>query len=426
MNEVFHPATAAHKPAYDEVDLSTAAFWHQSLIEQDASFGVLRAHRPVSWQQPAEFAMVPDPVDPGYWAVTGHAEIREVSRNHEAFISGQGIMYDTLPREVLEMSLSFEAMDGPRHTRLRSLVSRAFTPVQIKRMHDAISRTARELVAGVGNRNDIDFVAELATPLPLRTFCEIMGVPAEQRADVAAAVADLVAWADPELLAGRDAGQVQFAAATTLHTIAAGLYAERAARPAMDLVSALVHAEVDGVRLDPLEFGAVFVLLAVSATDTTKHTASFAALGLTEFPDQRRWLLDDLDARMDRAVEETIRYGTVVMNLRRTATVETELAGMRILPGDKVVMLYSSGNRDEAVFADPHALDLSRDPNPHLGFGGGGVHTCFGAHLARAQLRALFAELLTRHPDFQAVEPRYLGTNFMRGITRLRVALGER
>ncbi|MGQ0623236.1 MAG: cytochrome P450 [Sporichthyaceae bacterium] len=417
----FLPATAEHKPGYDEVDLSTTAFWQQNLIEQDESFGVLRAARPVSWQRPADFAQLPDPDDPGYWAVTGHAEIKEVSRHHEVFISGQGIMYDTLPREILELSLSFEAMDGPRHARIRSLVARAFTPAQVRRMQETIDRTARELLLKVLECGDVDFAVDVATPLPLMTFAQIMGVPEDQRGEVADAVADLMAWADPEVLAGRDAAQVQFDAVLALHAIAGALYAERSVRPTEDLVTALVQAEVDGARLLPEEFGAFFVLMAVAATDTTKHTASFAALALTDFAEQRAWLLADLDRRLNSAVEEMIRYGTVVMNMRRTAAVQTELGGMHLRPGDKVVMFYSSGNRDEAVFRDPHALDLARDPNPHLGFGGGGVHHCFGAHLARAHLRALFAEMLVRCPDFHAGEPRYLGSNFMRGITHLRV-----
>lgn len=415
----FIPATSTNKPGYDSVDISTAQFWRQPLEDQDRSFQVLRAKRPVSWQRPAAFALVPDPEDPGYWAVTGHAEICEVTRNSEIFVSGQGVMYDTLPPAILEAALSFEAMDGPRHARMRALAASAFTPNQVRRMQQTIDWTAERLLDGVVSLGQIDFVADLAAHLPLINFCDIMGVPEQHRDLVGGAVADSVAWADPEVLRGRSAVQVQMEAVQTLHAIAAEMYADRLRRPGEDLFTALVQAEVGGQRLDAAQLGALFVLMAIAATDTTKHTASFAALGLTEFPEQRAWLTADFDGRIDTAVEEMVRYGTVVMNLRRTAVAETDLAGMHIVPGDKVVMFYSAGNRDESVFADPHALDLSRHPNPHVGFGGGGVHHCFGAHLAKAQLRALFRELLTRIPDFRATDPRLLGTNFMRGITRL-------
>lgn len=416
---LFNPAGNESKPGYDEIDISTAEFWRQQLEEQDRSFRALRAHRPVSWQRPAEFAQLPDPEDPGYWAVTGHAEICEVSRNSEVFVSGQGVMYDTFPPEILQMSLSFEAMDPPRHGQLRGLVTHAFTPHRVRRVQEDIGRAAHALVESVADRGRIDFVADLATPLPLINFCDTMGVPTDCREVVAAAVADLVAWADPEILAGRAPDEVQMQAVLTLHRIAGELSAERLRQPTDDLFTALVQAEVDGRRLDPTELGAFFVLLSVAATATTKHTASFAALGLTDHPDQRTWLLADFEGRIDRAVEEMLRYGTVVMNMRRTAAVETTLGGMRIAPGDKVVMFYSSANRDESRFNAPHTMDLSRHPNPHLAFGGGGAHHCFGAQLARTQLRALFGALLTQIPDFRAHSPRFLGTSFMRGITHL-------
>lgn len=414
----FLPAGRENKPEYDEIDVSSAGFWRQDAAQRDVAFQVLRERRPVSWQRPAE-ALIPDPDDPGFWAVTRHAEICEVSRNPQTFISGQGVMFDNLPPIVLEMALSFEAMDGERHAQFRRLVSAAFTPRHVAHVEDRIGAIARRCVNAVAGLGRVDFVSTLAGALPLMTFCDIMGVPEELRETVGVAVADGLAWADPEVLAGRDPIEVQAEACLALHEVSAQMYEERIKRPSADLFTALVNATVDGQRLDDGELGAVFTLLAIATTDTTKHTASFAALGMSEYPEQRAWLLEDFDGRIGQAVEEMLRYGTVVMNLRRTAAVETRLGGMRIMPGDKVVMFYTSANRDEVLFPEPERLNFSRDPNPHVAFGGGGAHFCFGAGLARSMLRALFREILTRIPDFAATNPRYLGTNFMRGITHL-------
>jgi cytochrome P450 len=176
--------------------------------------------------------------------------------------------------------------------------------------------------------------------------------------------------------------------------------------------------------LTPEEIGAFFVLLSVAGNDTTRHTTSHALRALTEFPDQRRYLLEDLDARMPLAVEEFIRWATAVMTFRRTATHDTEIAGQAIAEGDKVVMFYSSANRDEEAFDDPHGFDVRRDPNHHVGFGGGGPHYCLGASLARTQLRAVFTELLRRLPEIEAGEPELLAGSFINGIKRMPCALG--
>jgi len=413
------PATSENKPPYDEIDISSAEFWRQDFAEQDRLFRILREQRPVSWQRPMEEAVIPDPDDPGYWALTRVAEISEVSRNPEMYISGQGVLFDMLPQIFLTMTQSFLAMDNPMHGKLRKLVSTAFTPKQVRRMEDKISQTAKACVDEIAHKGKIDFVTELSTHIPLITFCEIMGVPRDKWELTGRAAADIVAWADPEVLGDRKADEVQVEAASILHEIAAEMYEERLKNPTDDLFTGLVQAEVDGEKLDEAQLGAFFVLMSVAATDTTKHTSSFAVLGMTEFPEQRQWLMEDYDNRIGTAVEEMIRYGAVVETFRRTAIVETELGGQRIMPGDKVVMFYSSGNRDAEVFTNPDYMDLSRDPNPHVGFGGGGVHFCLGSNLAKSMLRALFKEILTRIPDFKASNPTFLGTNFMRAITHL-------
>jgi cytochrome P450 len=416
---VFLPATSENKPDYDEIDISSSAFWKLEFEEQDKYFRILREQRPVSWQRPVEDAVTPDPDDPGYWALTRLKEISEVSRNSDTYISGQGVIFDMLPKLFLHMTQSFLAMDDPMHRKLRNLVSSAFTPKQVKRMEDKIKQTAKQLVDDIADKGRIDFAVDLAEKLPMITFCEIMGVPRHRWEDTITAAQGIVAWQDPEALAGRAPDEVQIEAASVLHEIAAEMYEERLKNPTDDLFTGLVQAEIDGEKLDEAQLGAFFVLMSVAATDTTKHTSSFAVLGMTRQPEQRAWLLEDFEGRIGKAIEEFIRYGTVVMTFRRTAIVETELCGQQIMPGDKVVFFYGSGNRDETVFANPSEMNLARDPNPHCGFGGGGVHFCLGSNLAKSMLRALFYEILTRIPDFKASNPTYLGTNFMRGITHL-------
>ena len=417
----FIPATSEAKPEHSPIDVSSKAFWAQTSEQRDERFARLRAEDPVSWQRPVEDAVAPDPNDPGYWAVTRHADIVKVSRDAKSFISGQGVLFDLLPPEFLEMSQSFLAMDAPRHDHLRKLVSSAFTPKRIQRIDEQIKVAAREVVDSFAAdpSGEIEFVERCAEPLPVRLFCDMFGVPEEVRAQTAKSAGDVVSWADPERLGDRSPAEVTLEACQILHGIAGELTAERRKNPADDLFTSLVQAEVDGERLTDHDIGAFFTLLSVAGTDTTKHTSAFTVKAMTEFPDQRDWLRADFDGRIKTALEEFVRFASPVMTFRRTAVVETELAGKKILPGDKVVLFYPSGNRDEDVFDEPERFDLSRDPNPHVGFGGGGLHFCLGNQLAKGALRALFSELLSRVPDFQAGEPDLLGTNFMRGVKRL-------
>jgi cytochrome P450 len=410
-------ATAASPRAYDPVDLSSRAFWSTSAAEREKSFAELRAARPVSWHPPVEDALMADPDDPGYWAVTRRNDIVAISRDNETFQSGKGVLFEQVPVELLEASQSFLAMDPPRHTFLRKLVSAAFTPRQVRRIEDSIRANAKAIVEELeGAGSGVDFVERCAKELPIRTLSDMVGIPEAERQKVAHAADAMVSWADPLYLNGRPPLEVLFEAQMYVHQVAIGLAAERRANPGDDLFSGLVNAEVDGDRLSDADVAAFFVLLAVAGNDTTRQTTSHALRALTDFPDQRAWLLEDFDNRIGGAVEEFIRFATPVMTFRRTATQDVELGGQAIRAGEKVVMFYSSGNFDTEVFDRPQRLDLSRNPNPHVGFGGGGVHFCLGANLARAQLRAIFAELLHQLPDIQAGEPVYLAGNFIHGI----------
>lgn len=412
--------TSGRRRAYDAIDLSSRAFWSTTAADRERSFAELRAERPVSWHPPVEESLMPDPDDPGYWAVTRRDDIVAVSRDSEAFVSGQGVMFESIPVELLEASQSFLAMDPPRHTKLRKLAHAAFTPRQVRRIEESIQANSRTIVdelraAGSG----ADFVDHCSKELPIRTLSDMVGIPDSERERMAHATDALVSWADPDFLNGRPALEVIFEQQMYLHQVVGTLAAERREHPGDDLISSLVHAEVDGDRLTDAEVAAFFVLLSVAGNDTTRQTISHALKALTDFPDQRAWLLEDYEHRIGTAVEEFVRWATPVMTFRRTAATDFELGGQRITAGDKVVMFYSSGNWDGAAFDHPERFDLSRSPNPHVGFGGGGLHFCLGAHVARAQLRAIFAELLHQLPDIAAGEPTYVAGNFVHAVGSL-------
>ena len=407
----------ANGRAYDAIDLSSRAFWSTTAAARERSFAKLRAERPVSWHPPVEDALMHDPDDPGYWAVTRRGDIASVSRNNDVFLSGRGVMFENVPVELLEASQSFLAMDPPRHTKLRKLAQAAFTPRQVRRIEDSIKSNAKTIVeelraAGSG----VDFVQFCAKELPIRTLSDMMGIDEAERQQVAHAADALVSYADPNYLNGRNPLEVLVENQMYLHQVAGSLAAQRREKPGDDLFSSLVTAEVDGDRLSDAEVAAFFVLLAVAGNDTTRQTTSHAMKALTDFGDQRAWLIEDFDNRIGPAVEEFIRWATPVMTFRRTAAEDFELADQTITAGEKVVMFYSSGNWDTDVFDHPERLNLRRDPNPHLGFGGGGLHFCLGAHVARAQLRAIFGELLRQLPQIQAGDPAYVVGNFIHAI----------
>jgi cytochrome P450 len=308
-------------------------------------------------------------------------------------------------------------MDPPRHSKLRKLAHAAFTPRQVRRIEDSINSNAKWIVeelraAGSG----ADFVEHCAKQLPIRTLSDMVGIPESERQHVAHAADALVSWADPAYLDGRNALQVLFENQTYLHQVAGALAAERRKRPGDDLFSSLVSAEVDGDRLTDAEVAAFFVLLSVAGNDTTRQTISHAMKALTDFPDQRASLLEDFDNRIGTAIEEFIRWATPVMTFRRTAARDVELGSQIITAGEKVVMFYPSGNWDTEAFDYPDRFDIGRSPNPHLGLGGGGLHFCLGASVARAQLRAVFGELLRQLPDIEAGDPAYVVGNFIHAI----------
>lgn len=368
--------------------------------------------------------MMPSEDDDGYWAIVRHEDIGFVSTNPDIFCSGEGVQLENIPEMYLEPTQSFLALDAPRHTKLRKLVSSAFTPRRVATIDEQIRTRSKRIVDELLETGDCDFVHHVSMRLPMWTIYDMVGLEEDLQEAVADAADVLVGSNDPEVQRGRDPLEVVNDAVMTLMSTGLDLAEARRSDPRDDLMTNLVQAEIDGEGLTDEEISAFFVLLSVAGNDTTRNTISHTMLALTQHPEQRAWLLGDFDNRVDSAVEEFIRWATPVMTFKRTATRDTELRGVPIAAGEKVVMMYPSGNYDERVFTDPGAFDLGRDPNRHLGFGGRGPHYCLGHMLAKTQLKAIFDELLHRAPELTVGEPDYLLSNFVHGIKRMPCQLG--
>ncbi len=407
---------------YDDTDLSSSAFWSSTAAEREKTFAQLRASNPVSWHRPVEKLLIEDPNDQGFWAVMSHAGLVEVTKRHEDFLSGEGIVMESIPQELLDSGQGFIAMDPPRHTKVRRLLSLAFTPKQITRINTQIRANSKRVVDDLAPQGEADFVTECAALLPMHNICDMMGVPEDVRRKVADEARFAGGWSDPEVMGDQPPIPRLFEAMGYLREVAGDLIGKRRNRPESDLLTNLVEAEVDGEKLTDDEIVSFFGLLTIAGNDTTRQSTSHAMKALTDFPDQRAWLLEDFDARIKTAVEEMVRWATPIMTFRRTAARDCELAGQQLTEGDKVVMFYASANWDTEVFSHPERFDLSRDPNPHVSFGGGGIHHCLGNQLARQQLAALFDELLHRLPDIEVCgEPTYTVSTFFHGVNHLPV-----
>jgi len=403
-----------------DVDLGSLEFWGRPAEERDRYFERLRREAPISQHEPPEDLLgLPDEGRMRYWAIVRHEDVRRISRDPASFCSGQGVQFGDVPQELLEASQSFLAMDAPRHTKLRGLVSAAFTPRQVARIEEGIARNARQIVEEAAPTGGGDFVQMIAKRLPLVTISDMIGVPDADREQVVADADLLVSVADPEVFGERAPIEMLGEAMWKLTEFAKDLAAQREKHPGDDLMTALVQAEVDGDRLTHAEIGAFFVLLSVAGNDTTRHSTSHAMRALTVNPDQRALLWEDPAARLPVAVEEFVRWASPVLTFRRTTTREVELHGQVLAPGEKVVLFYHSANRDEQAFENPRRFDLARDPNRHVGFGGGGPHYCLGASLARTQLRSIFAEMARVMPDIEAGEPELLRSSFIHGVKRM-------
>ncbi len=412
---------------YDDIDISAKSFWTMTMDEREKTFAVLRAERPITWQPPFEDNLLPTDDDYGYWAITTHRHLTEVTKRNTDFLSGPGIVGDNLPTEMLEAAQSIIAMDPPRHTKLRRLVGAAFTPKQVRRVEAQIKANATKVVdnliakAQASPDGWVDWVEECGALLPMHNFNDMMGVPDGIRQKTSHEMTVFMSWGDEQVTGptlDEKLGRM-LEALTYMHGLSAEMVAERRENPTGDLFTSLAQAEVDGERLTDHEIGSFFVLLTIAGNDTTRQSLAHGLRALTTHPDQRKWLMKSPEDRINTAVEEIVRWATPIMTFRRTASRDCELDGVQITEGDKLVMFYSSANRDEQAIERPHELDLSRSPNPHVSFGGGGIHHCLGNQLARFQLRALFIELLTRCPDIVAAEPELSPGSFFHVVKRM-------
>ena len=407
--------------AIGDIDISDTAFWGWPTPDRQAAFAALRAseHPPFFAEPESPFA---EP-GPGYFALVRHADVTEASRNPEVFCSRKGATsIPDLPAEFNEHFGSMINMDDPRHARLRRIVSRAFTPRMIGKFEEDVARVAVQIVDDLLDTGPCDFVENVAARLPLTIICRMMGVPDSDYDVVLRSTNIILSGSDPDFLSAdlnEAIGQI-LAAGQELGDLVTGLAAARADRPADDLVSSLVTANIDGEQLTSAELASFFILLVVAGNETTRTAISHALMLLTEHPAQRALLLDTFEDRIGGAVEEIVRCASPVMFMRRTVTRDYTMNGHAYREGDKAVLFYWSANQDEMVFDNPATFDITRSPNPHVGFGAAGPHFCLGAHLARREVTVMLRELLSRVPDVSAASPPdRLLSSFINGIKRL-------
>jgi cytochrome P450 len=387
-------------------------------------FRELRATDPVSWHEESvssEYPWMTEP-GPGFWAVSRYDDVAHVSRHPELFSSYAGT---TILAEPPEPAFSVQRqqmlnMDPPNHTRLRRIVNRAFTPQAVRALEERIDLHVAALLSDAAATDEVNVVEDIAAELPLLVLCEILGMPTDDRSLVLDWSNRLVGLGDPEY--ALDAADFK-GMLNEMFSYADALSAAKVASPRDDLWSKVVHAEVDGEKLNRNELRMFFQLLTVAGNETTRNTISGGIVALAAHRDELARVQAD-PSMLPTLVEEILRWVSPVIRFRRTATQDTRVGETNIRAGDKVVVYYPSANRDEAVFAEPDRFDASRHPNEHLAFGIG-PHFCLGASLARAQLRSLFGALINRHPNFELVgAPDRIESSFIDGIRSMRVRLG--
>ena len=371
------------------------------------AFRRLRAEAPVYWHP-----------TPGFWTLTRHEDVVAVSRDPATFCSSRGILLSDIERPVMPRQ-SIIYIDPPEHAKYRKLVQPAFSPGRLRALEDRITTMVRELVGDIDADQTIDFVDAFAAPLPLLVIADMLGVPGADRGR-------FKRWSDAIIEAGTQPSAENMAQSVELLEYFGGVIAERRARPGDDLISVLVHSEIDGERLEEFDLLMFCMTLLVAGNETTRNLLSHGALALATYPEQRALLARD-PTLMPRAVEEMLRWGSPVSSFMRMATRDTELRGIHIREGDRLLMLYSAANRDEGLFGDDaEEFRVQRDASRHVAFGFG-EHFCLGAQLARMEARIAFAELLERFERWElAGTVERLPSLFMRGIVHLPLALRGR
>ncbi|WP_433327183.1 cytochrome P450 [Spirillospora sp. CA-294931] len=402
-------------PPEIDTDIIDPGIYERGGIPHDR-FAWLRDHDPVHWHHDLNDGV------PGFWAVTRHEDVVTVSRNPQLYSSHvRTSMYEEFTDdEVLLYGMMMLFQDPPDHTRNRAKVNRGFTPRMIKQLEGHIRDICHELIDGVAGAGEADFVEDIATHLPAYVICEMLGAPDADRHKITDWSNHIIGFNDPELGGAKEAAR-DFAG--ELMDYAAWLAGERAADPRDDIATKLLRPDETGERLSIEEFQLFVLMLVIAGHETTRNGSAGGMLAFFEHPEQ--WARLKADRSLLRtAPDEIVRWTSPINLFRRTATADTELGGKAIAAGDKVVVFYGSANRDERVFDDPFTFDIGRDPNPHIGFGGGGPHFCLGTHLARLELAVLFETVLDRMPGIRpAAEPRRLRSNFVNGYKEMRVTL---
>jgi len=377
-------------------------------------FKILRNQYPVYWNEEE------DP-EPGFWCITKYDDIVAVSNDTDTYSSAQGInIYyerDVDPAITGGLIGNMITMDPPMHTTYRKIAAPFFTLSAIQKLEPRIRELTNEILDEVAPRGECEFMQDVAAKLPIAMICEIMGVPESDHGLIFDWSNKMIGLEDPELVPIREEG---FATIMQVYQYGQEMVAERRKHPKDDLITAMAQAMPEDSPVPPMLLDGFFLLMVIAGNETTRNTISGGMQALIEHPGQRRKLLDD-PGLIPTAVEEILRWVSPVVYMRRTATRDTELRGVSIAEGDKVVMWYPAANRDEEAFANPDTFDVTRDPNPHLAFGIG-RHRCLGARLAQLQLRIIFTELLRRFPDMEITgDVTRVRTNFINGIKKMPV-----
>ena len=407
-----------------QIDLSDPAFWTAPRDWRYGAFKTLRDEDPFRFFEETQVEDSPIPRGPGYRALTRHDDIWHVSRHPEIFCSGRGSNIGDMPVEINEFFGSMINMDDPKHFRLRSIVSKGFTPREITALEESVRVRSKSVIDRMFERfpeRTCDFVHEVAALMPLQIICDMMGIPESDEEMIFNWTNTILGVGDPEFV-GTFEDLVRVGGEIFSYALALG--EDRLKNPRNDIASIMMNAEVDGERLSAQEFGSFFILLVVAGNETTRTAIAHGMRELTLHRDQRAKWWGDFEGHNKTAVEEIVRYATPVIHFRRTATQDTEINGQPIKEGEKVVMFYQSGNRDERVFDNADRFDITRPVLPaQVGFGAGGPHFCLGANLARREIGVMFDEIRRRVPDLEITgEPAYLQSSFINGIKRMRCA----
>ncbi len=394
------------------VDLIDQSIWERGVPYE--AFEHLRRTDPVHWHE--------EPDGPGFWALTLHEDIRNVSKDPKRFSSyaaGVSRLDVTDPGRLEAYRMIVIAQDPPEHRLTRGLVSTIFTPRAISALESPIRSIARETLDQALEKREIDFVADYASPVPMHTISEMMGVPEDKRDRLFELSGGLIDDQDPEVVASpefRSNAQIE------VFTTAQQLATRERETPGNNLTQTLLAAELEGRQLTEMEFNTFFMFLIIAGNETTRTAMSGGLATLLEHPDQFEALRND-PSLIPSAIEEMLRFWPPIHHFRRTAMCDVEMRGKTIREGDKVLVWYPSANRDESVFEDPNTFDIRRDPNNHLSFGYG-EHFCLGASLARLELRVMFEELLASTTEIVQLAPaRRLRSNLINGIKEMRVEL---